>query len=113
LQPVGILLLIAELERIERDGARRDKLVVALVEQRREALLRTEAHVMIAIRADAHRRFEVAMEDHLAAGRAFVPEIVRRLLLLVEDPLDLRTDDIVDPVHPLTSLPRPQWPARR
>ncbi len=38
------------------------------------------------------------MEDHLAAGRAFVPEIVRHVRLL-DQRADLRPDEIGEPAH--------------
>ena len=68
-----------------------------------EALGRTDAHVMVAIGADIQIGHQVAMEDHLAAGRAFPPEIFRRiaaaLALAGHQALDPGTDDIGDPVH--------------
>ena len=39
------------------------------IEDRGEALRRADAHVMAALRADELRRHQVAVEDHLAAGR--------------------------------------------
>src|SRR5262249_22074337 len=102
---VLIFALVAEMERIGRHFRRRKFLEHARVEQRGETLLRTDAHVMAALRADVLRRDQVAMEDHLAAGRAFAPEILRRLRLVGHQAFDPGADEIGNPVHDSTLLP--------
>ena len=82
-QAIGVALAVAELQRIARHLGQLDAGVVALVEQRLEALHGAQPHVMVAVRADPQVGFEVAVEDHLAAGRAFVPEVFRHLGLRV------------------------------
>ena len=98
---VGIFLLAAELERIGGDRRRRQFLELAGVEDGGEALRRADAHMEAALRADVLRRHEIAVEDHLAAARAFLPEIFRRVALAAtaHQALDARTDEIGDPVH--------------
>src|SRR5260370_27719425 len=53
---------------------------------------------MAAMRADALGRFEIAMEDHLLAIAALLPEVVRHFLLAHQG-TDLRPDEIGEPVH--------------
>ena len=52
---------------------------------------------MPAMGANAQSLFQVSMEDHLLAGRAIMPEVLRRFPL--EQALDLRQGPIADPVH--------------
>ena len=88
-KPVGITLAVAELEWID-DGLRQlDARVAALIEQHREAPFRIEPEMMSAIAADEEDRLEIAVKQHLAAARAFVPEIVWHVLLGI-DRADLR-----------------------
>ena len=54
--------------------------------------------MMAAAAADVEIGLELAMEQHLPAARAFVPEIVRHLAL-GDDGADLRQDEIGEPVH--------------
>ncbi len=99
LEPVGIALAIAEAQRIDDRLRQLDAGEFAVVEQHGETALRIEPHVERAGVADIEIGLELAMEEHLAAARAFVPEIVRHLLRA-----DLRQDEIGQPAHGLPPL---------
>ncbi len=65
-----------------------------------ETILGADAHVITALRADILRGLEIAMEDHVPAGRAFLPEIFGRLgAAACHEALDARPDEIGDPIH--------------
>ena len=113
LQAVGVLLLVAEAERVDRRLGHLQPGPAALVEERPEPVLGTDPHVEAAVRADPLVLVEVAVEDHPLAGRALVPEILRHLRLAraggVEGP-DLRADVVGEPAHgcaPGKSLRKP------
>ncbi len=78
-QPVGVALAVAEAQRIGRRLRQLDAVPAALVEGPGQALERGRAHVVAAMRADLEVLLEVACEDHLLAGGALLPEIVRHL----------------------------------
>lgn len=98
-QTVGIALAVAEAQRIGRHLRGVDPVIGVVVEQHGEPLLRRQAHVMSAIGADMQIFHQIAVEDHLLAGRALVPEIVRRRVGLADQGLDLRTDEVRQPAH--------------
>jgi hypothetical protein len=83
LQPVGIALGIAELERVLLHLRRRQDRVAG-IEQHLEALRRPDPPMMLAARADEEILLIFLGEDHRLAFGAFVPEIVRRLALRQE-----------------------------
>ncbi len=74
------------------------QLVLALVEQVRQALQRALAHVVAAMAADLLVDLPVAHEQHLLALGAFQPEILRRLLA-GDQRAQFRPDEIGQPVH--------------
>jgi hypothetical protein len=94
LEAVGIALLVAELQRILGNFRRRKLAAATLVEQLREANLRPDAVVMIALGADVKIVLELLGEDHLPAALALVPEIFGRLALGDEG------QDVADAVEP-------------
>src|SRR5260221_2741232 len=98
LQPVDIALAVAELERIDHRLGQLDAVERAVVEQHGEAALRVQPHVEAAGMADEEIGLELAVKQHLAAARAFVPEIVRHLLL-GDDGTDLGQDEVRQPAH--------------
>jgi hypothetical protein len=49
------------------------------------------------MRTNPQSLFQIAMKNHLLAGRAIMPEVFRRFPL--EQALDLRQGPIADPVH--------------
>ena len=100
LQPVGIALVVPEMQRILGHLGSGDQLVSPLVEQGGKALLRTHAHMMAALRADAVGGDQIAVEDHLAAAGAFAPQIVRgRCRGAAHQPFNPWTDEIGNPIH--------------
>jgi hypothetical protein len=101
LDAVGIALGIAELQRILAHRRGGDQGVDAAVEQLVEARLRADAAMMLALRADRQVRLIFLGEHHLLAGRAFVPQIVRRIAL--GDERDLLAD-AVEPAHAAFSV---------
>src|SRR5207244_11118831 len=60
-----------------------------------ETLGRPDPHVMAAIGADIEIGHQIAMKHHLAAGRAFFPEIFRRVataaILAADQALDRKS----------------------
>src|SRR5690242_2792552 len=82
-KPFGIAFAIAELEWIDDRLGQLDAGVAAVIEQHGEAPLRIESQMMAAIAANEERRLEIAVKQHLAAARTFVPQIVRHVLLRV------------------------------
>src|ERR671919_3125139 len=74
------------------------ELVLALVEQVRQTLHRTDAHVMAAMGADFLVGLPVAHEQHLLALGALQPESLRRLLAR-DQGLELGSDEVRQPVH--------------
>ena len=97
-QPVGVALAVAEAQRVGRRARQLDAVPAALVEGPGQALGRGRAHVVAAMRADLEVLLEVAVEDHLLAGGALRPEIVRHLAL-AEQGADLRPDIFGEPAH--------------
>src|SRR5262249_27205910 len=75
--------------------------------QHLQALGRADAHVVAAVLTDREVGLELAVMDHLAAGRAFGPEVLRHILLLADQRADARADEVGEPVHaraPRTAL---------
>src|SRR5690606_11757579 len=90
---------VTELERIERNAGSLVLRILAAVEEMLEARVRAHAEMIVRARNDELVGLEVLVEDHLAALRAFHPEIVRDLALRGQEAADLGTHDVVDPVH--------------
>src|SRR3546814_9639638 len=90
------------MQRILQHVGQFDGLVFAVIEQSLEALLRADAHMMVALRADHLVLFQFLGVDHLRAVRTFGPQVVGRVLL-AGDLADLRQDGTGHPVH--RSLP--------
>src|SRR3546814_5775519 len=81
-EALRIAFLVAELQRVGRRLGKFDSGMAAPIEQHRQALLGRNPEMVPAMRADMQVRLEIAMKDHLAAVRAFVPEVVRHVLFL-------------------------------
>ena len=81
LEAVAVALAVTELERILRDLAHRHLLVLAVVEQVRQALLGVHAHVIVGAGDDELVGLEVLVEDHLPGVGTFHPQVVRQLPL--------------------------------
>ncbi len=116
-QPIGVALLVAEFQRIGDHRRHRQFVIRTGIERPRETLLRADAHMKAALRANELRSHEIVVENHLAATRTFGPEIFRRFGFAPRDPiLDLRANEVCDPVHTPTltqfsrapHAPRPQ-----
>ncbi len=100
LQPVGVALDVAELQGIDGILRKLGTLILAVVEQQLQPPLPADAEMVAAIRmrADAQVRLQLAVEDHLLALRAFLPEIVGHARLARER-LQLGADEVGEPVH--------------
>ena len=71
LNSVGVAFLVAETQRIGRHLPAEQFVVKEPASKySRKTLRRTDAHVMAALRTDILSRDQVAMENHLAAGRS-------------------------------------------
>src|SRR3546814_2752154 len=92
---------VAELERIFRRGGGEEDFVQAAVEELGEALLRADAVVMVAARADAEIILPFLDEDHLLALAALVPQMVRGIALRGERQ---GVADAVEPAHAAVSF---------
>jgi hypothetical protein len=99
---VGVLLLVAEPQRILDRGGHLDLAVDAAVEERFEAQARRDRHMVAAVGADVQGFGEFPVEQHGSAFIAFGPEILRHLAAR-EDGVDAGTDVVGDPVHALLS----------
>ena len=98
LQPVGVALGVAKPQRIG-DGLREfDAGVGVLVERPVQPFGRGGAHVVAAMGTHLAVGREVAVEDHLLAGRALVPQVVRHGRP-GEQGADLRSDVFGEPAH--------------
>src|SRR5690606_16718244 len=97
LQAIGVALGVAELERVDRNRRQLGQVVLALVEQHAEPALGVETHVVPAVRADVQLLLQLAMEDHLRAARALMPQIVRGLP--PDELLQLGPNEIGQPAH--------------
>ena len=93
LDPVGIALGIAELERVLADLRRRQQ-GIAGIDQQLEAVARADPAMMVAARADEEILLIFLEEDHRVALRALVPEILGGLALRQEGDL------VANPVEP-------------
>ena len=114
LQAVAVALLVSKAQRVGRRLRQFDAHERSFVEQHRQAAQRRQPHVVAAMRAHPRVRLEVAVENHLGAGRALVPEVLGHLRLAHEG-ADLRPDEIGQPVHGALSvrLARRRQAARR
>src|SRR5690606_7238524 len=99
LQAVRIATAVPEFQRIKRNTGNRILRVLTAVEKMLQACIRTHAEMVVGARHDELVGLEVLVEDHLAAFRAFHPEIVRDLALRGQEAADLRTHDVINPVH--------------
>src|SRR5258706_3342892 len=97
-QPVAVALAVAEFQRIGLALGQFDALVLGLVEQQFQAAGDGQPHVIAAMGAHAQCCFQLAVEDHLAALAAFIPEVVRHLGA-ADQRLQLRTNEIGEPAH--------------
>ena len=104
LQAIRVPLYVAELERVGQRLRSGDFFVSRVVEQRGEAGLGSERHVVAGARNHHEIGFQILVEDELAALRAFDPEIVRSLA--AQERPDFRRHDIGDPVHGVAFLYR-------
>jgi hypothetical protein len=98
LQAVGVALGVAEAQRVDDRLGQFDAGVGVLVERPVQALGRTGAQVVAAMGADLAVGRQVAMEDHLLAGGALVPQIVRHGGPR-EQSADFRSDVFGEPAH--------------
>jgi hypothetical protein len=103
LEPVAVTLAVAKPQRIERYGRCLHLVVLAPIEQQFEPLTDRNTQVMAAVRADPKVFLQFPVKDHLAAFRAFLPEIVGNIGLVDQRP-DLGADEIGNPVHILSPL---------
>jgi len=101
LDAIDIFLGVAELQRILRRRRRRDHLVDAAVEELCKPLLRPDAIMMVAARADVEIVFPFLDEHHLLALAALVPEIVCGVAF---GPEGQRVANAVEPAHAAISF---------
>ena len=83
-------------------GAQADLCAVLLLVQQghRQPGIHRQAEVMVAVRADPEPALQLAVEDHLLALRALLPEIVRNRPRAGADPFtELGADDVGEPAH--------------
>src|SRR5947207_10988212 len=102
-QPLGVALPVAETERVRRYFRCFDLLEHAVVEQDLEARLAADPEMVAAVVTDIEALREVTVEQHLLAGRAFAPEVVRHVL--ARQRADLRQDVIGQPTHLVAIIP--------
>src|SRR5579883_486021 len=111
LEAIAVALAVAEFKWIGDRLGQFDARAAAFIEQQRQPLFGIEPQVMAATAADEEIGLEVAVEQHLAATRAFVPEILRHIFLR-HDGADLRQDEVGKPAHRKTAFWRaPRTPA--
>jgi hypothetical protein len=104
LDPVGVFLLVAEMQRVDH-GIRHLHLGEdAAVEQRLEPFARADRHVMFAGGADVQVRRQFPVEQHRPAFRALRPKVLGHFAAR-EQRVDLRTDVVGDPVHAVPAAP--------
>ena len=96
--PLGISLLVAELQRVGQRLGHLDLGEDAAVEQRGEAVARRDRHVVAAMGADVQVVRQFAVEQHRAALVALGPEVLGHLAAR-EHRVDPRADVVGDPVH--------------
>ena len=104
LQAIRVPLDVAELERVGQRLRRGDFLVSRVVEQRGEAGLGADRHVVAGAGNHHEVGFQILVEDELTALGAFDPEIVRALP--AQERPDFRRHDVGDPVHGIAFLYR-------
>src|SRR5690625_1248290 len=97
-QPVAVAFAVAELEGVGDHLRQFDCLMLTAVEQDLHASFRADTHVMTAVRADPQQLFQLAMKDHVAAGSALFPKIVRNVVARNQRP-NLRAHVVGNPVH--------------
>jgi hypothetical protein len=97
LQPVDIALLVAELQRVDRDLGQGDLGPLAVVEGHAQPVGRGDAHMVVGAGDDEAVGLDVLVEDHLPGIGALDPEVLGALAL--EQGLDARADDVGNPVH--------------
>ena len=97
LQPVGVALDVAKFQRVGRRLRHRQLFEFAVVEQRGEARLGGDRHVVAGARHHHEIGLEILVEDELAALRALDPQVFRRVA--PQERADLRRDDVGNPVH--------------
>jgi hypothetical protein len=98
LEAVCVALLVAELQRVLRHLGVLDDLVPAVVEEEPQPLLGRNLHVVAGGRDDELVLLQVLVEDHLAGLGVLDPKILRHVAP-AEHGIDLRADEIGDPVH--------------
>ena len=81
LDPVGIGLPVLEFQRIRDDLAQFDLTMLPFIEQQGQALVHSDAQVMTAVGTDPLVGRQLAVKNHLTAGRALFPEVVGDVLL--------------------------------
>ena len=95
LQPIGVFLGVAEFQRILAHlGLRKD--AVTRIEQLAQPLVRADAAMMVAARADIEIVLVFLRKNHLLASGAFDPQILVGLPLGQEGQ---RISDAIEPVH--------------
>jgi hypothetical protein len=102
---IEVLLLVLELERVDRQHLRADLEAAVGVEQRVEARPRAEALVVAALRADVEVLLQVGGVEHRVAGGALRPQalghgLARRAGLA----LDLGRQQLLEPAHGVLTL---------
>ena len=101
-QAVRVALAVAEPERIVGNLRQLDGLIVPVVEEQPKALVGAEPHVMVAARAHPEIALELAVENHLLALVAFLPQVVGNVGL-AEQAAHLGAREAIEPAHEAAS----------
>ena len=107
LQPLGVLLAVLELQRIDRQHLLADLVAALGIEEGVEPRARADAVVVAALRADVEVLLEVGLVEHRLARRALDPQALgHRAALARVGRLDLRRQQFFEPAHAMRSFDR-------
>ena len=105
LQPLGVLLAVLELQRVDRQHLLADLAAAFGVEKGVEPRPRADAVVVVALGADVEVLLEVGLVEHRLAGRALDPQALgHRAALGRVGGLDLRRQQFFEPAHAFVLL---------
>jgi len=100
LQPLGVLLAVLELQRIDRQHLLADLVAAFGVEEGVEPRARADAVMMAAFRTDVDVLLEIGLVEHGLARRALDPQpLGHRAAILALVRLDLRGQQFFEPAH--------------
>ena len=105
-EALRILLLVLELEAVDRHDLGADLEAAFRIEQLLDALARVDARVVAALRADVEVLLEVGAIEHRFARRALDPQALRApaCFALARRALDARRQQLLQPAHRSTPV---------